>query len=812
MNFTSQQLDAINSTYKKNLILACAGSGKTSVVVGRINYLKEKGINPEQILALTFSNKAAKEMKERIRKSDRNFGRKVNVKTFHSFGLEIINSYFNTLGFTEKVSIVMKDECNAIIRDIYKNRNEKAIDGNDIFAYIHQFKSSEPYVKQDYFEEIVRLYCDALKEKNMVDMDDMIYLPILLLKDYENIRTALCQKYKCIFVDEYQDTNTAQNLLLDYVTNDETDLFLVGDDDQAIYEWRGARPEFILKKSVDSRYHCIKLETNFRSQSEIISLANTVISQNTKRVYKSIGTSREGLIKPMYKRFYSEEAESNWVAATIKELIKSNRFNPSDIAVLYRNNKQFESIKKALKESSINFDTLDVDDTAKYSRFIKVLKSICDLSTVNILSEAINFPNRCFDKFAFEDAKNAYCDEYGQDKNYETMEWINKIYLSDVIFDGCKEFRDRYELISQLHEAKTMSATEVIACYLNYMKRCRYDETEPDQFEMVLQAFDIAKNYEKAFGKTAMPQFVEHLILSYENNDADLGTDIESVNVLTMHRAKGLEFKVVFIIGVQVGIFPNDFFIDNEYKLECERRLFYVAITRAKELLYISSYQDPLGGSFENTIIKHGFLAEIPTLYFGSIPSIQEILNVFPEKEFVENTKAKPEDAKNVVNQLIKPILVETTKEANIDNNKTEDKYNLSEEVIDEHLAECLLLSKNIEIPHNYFIVIVGALDVKLSVAQAILKENGFSKDQVEFYDYSGKGFNISKYLFNSRCLGIIVGPQAHKIENIDAKSLKGKLIRDEGYPFSVDLINRHISKHTLQEAITKIKWNYKNS
>ena len=306
VNFTEQQLRAVNSTFKKNLVLACAGSGKTSVIVGRVDYLKQKGINPEQILALTFSNKAAKEMKERIRKNDVNFGRKVNVKTFHSFGLEIINSYFNTLGFTEKVSIAMKEDCNTIIKDIYKKRNEKAIDGNDIFEYIHSFKSFENYVKQPYFEEIVKLYCNALKEKNMVDMDDMIYLPVLLLKEYENIRTAICQKYKCIFVDEYQDTNTAQNLLLDYVTCDETDLFLVGDDDQAIYEWRGARPDFILKKSEDPAYHCLKLETNFRSQGEIISLANRLISINKKRVRKSIDKHRKSIVKPMYKRFYSE--------------------------------------------------------------------------------------------------------------------------------------------------------------------------------------------------------------------------------------------------------------------------------------------------------------------------------------------------------------------------------------------------------------------------------------------------------------------------------------------------------------------------
>lgn len=796
MKYTSQQLEAINCTSKRILVLACAGSGKTSVIIGRIDKLKNEGVNPEQILALTFSNKAAKEMKDRIRKLDFSYGSKINVKTFHSFGLEIINSYFNTLGFTKRVSIALRDEASKIIKDIFKKRNESQIEGTDIFSYIHKTKSLEDYLSTPYLEEIAKEYAAELKSRDMVDMDDMIYLPVCLLREYPNIQRSIFEKYKYVFVDEYQDTNSAQNTLMDCIINNETNLFLVGDDDQSIYEWRGARPQYILEKSLDTSFTCLKLEKNFRSQGLIIDIANRVIGLNNKRVVKSIQKDRPDSFKPIFKRNYGEEDEAKWVAEQIANLIKSNRFNPSDIAVIYRNNKQLDSLKRSFEINNINYESLDIDESSKYSRFIRVLKSISNLNSVVDLSEALNYPNRCFDNFSFEEAKNAYCDLYGQDLSFEPLEWINKIYLSDVSFDGDYQFRKRYSLITKLHEAKTWSSTETIAFIINFLKSEGYDKTEQEQYSYAVQAFDIAKNYEEAFGKTPLSKFVDHLIMSYENNDAELGINVDAVNVLTMHRSKGLEFKVVFIIGIQVGVFPNDFFIEDEYQLECERRLFYVALTRAKEMLYLSSNRDPLGGSSKNPVITHGFIAEIPQVYFGETPTITLLRDRLPSKETVETTKATDSDATKIITTL-----ASTTIDA---------KEELGE---DSEENTCIkndaLVLNNIVIPQDKFIVIVGALDLKVNVAQAILKSNSFLKDQFEIFDYSGKGFKLNKYFCNSRCIGIILGPQAHKIEGIDTKSLKSKLIAEEGYPFTVDLINKHITKSSLQEAIAKIKWNY---
>ena len=801
MKFTDQQLEAINCESKRILVLACAGSGKTSVIVGRIEKLKDSGVNPEQILALTFSNKAAKEMKARIRKLNFTYGSKINVKTFHSFGLELINSYLNTLGFSKKVDIVLRDESAKIIKDIFKKRNENAIEGTDILSYIHQTKSLEDYLKQPYLEEIAKEYGNELKSRNAVDMDDMIYLPIQLLKEFPNVKKAVCERYKYIFVDEYQDTNSAQNTLLDYITDDETNLFLVGDDDQAIYEWRGARPQYILDKAKDPSFQCLKLEKNFRSQGYIIDVANRLIGINKKRVEKEIKKDRPDSLKPIFKRTYSEAEESNWVAEQIVELIKSNRFNPSDIAIIFRNNKQLDSIKEAFKKHNINYETLDVDESSKYSRFIRVLKSICDLNSTVDLSEALNYPNRCFDKYSFEEAKNAYCDIYGQDLSFDTLTWINKIYLSEVSFDGDYSFRKRYSLITQLHEAKDWSATEIIAFIINYFKNEGYDKTEAEQFSYAVQAFDIAKNYEEVFGKTSLTKFVDHLIMSYENNDADTGTDVDAVNVLTMHRSKGLEFKVVFIIGAQVGIIPNDYFIETEYEVECERRLFYVAITRTKELLYISSFKDPLGGSLTNPFV-HGFLQEIPTVYFGIVPNVALLREKLPPKEPVVNTKGTKEDATSIIKTLEDNVVS--------DNDLVEEEPKAEELDKDTEIIKSeILLGKNIEIPRDKFIVIIGACQIKLDVMQKILKVNSFPKGQYEIYDYDGRGFKITKYLNNSHCIGIILGPQAHKLEGVDGNSLKGKLIAEMGAPFTVDLIEKRITKHSLQEALIKIKWNY---
>lgn len=340
----------------------------------------------------------------------------------------------------------------------------------------------------------------------------------------------------------------------------------------------------------------------------------------------------------------------------------------------------------------------------------------------------------------------------------------------------------------------------------------KYSLTEEDKYSHVLQAYEIAKNYENSFENVTLKEFLDHITLSYATNDTLRSKATDSVNVITMHRSKGLEFKVVFIIGLHVGSMPNDYFIDTIEKLEAERRLFYVAITRAKELLYLSSFKDPLGSTSHSNLIRAGFLAEIPKTALGDMPIKKEVIYTFPIKDKVINERPTPKDIEDSINDTLIDVQ-EDIKQIKQEALKTEFEYkDLSEDQIEKNLEKSLALSKNILISSRCFIVIIGNLDMRPAVANAILKANSFSKHQVYFYDYDGKGFKINKYFNNSNCIGIIIGPCAHKINGVDSSSLKAKLLNGEGYPYFIDLIKRKITKTTLQESIAKIKWNYSNN
>lgn len=296
MELTEQQKKVVNSKSKRILVLSCAGSGKTTVIVNRIARLWSEGVAPDEILVLTFSNKAAQEMRKRIIKEEYETGKKVTVKTFHAFGYDIIKRDASVLGYDGKIKIARSNDTRNFLKEYYRKNSMPPLDDNDILSYIKKAKSFEPYQKIPALENIVSAYNHDLRKKSAVDMDDMIALPVALLESNLSIRELLLSQYKYVFVDEYQDTNEGQNRLLDLITSAETHLCLVGDDDQAIYEWRGARPDYIKEKAVSGEYECLKLEENFRSQGEIILVANKIISNNQNRVSKKIKAFREFIV------------------------------------------------------------------------------------------------------------------------------------------------------------------------------------------------------------------------------------------------------------------------------------------------------------------------------------------------------------------------------------------------------------------------------------------------------------------------------------------------------------------------------------
>ena len=382
VELTEQQQSVIDSTSRRIVVLSCAGSGKTTVIALRIASLWKKGVKPEEFLALTFSNKAAQEMKKRICKEDPNLGAKVCVKTFHAFGLEIVKRFNTALGFSGPVTIAKNSEKKATIDSILKKHHIDGVAGNELEQYIKQCKSFEEVHHIDQYDLIFNEYSAEMKKHNLVDMEDMLWLPVCLLSSETEEREVITCQYKYVFVDEYQDTNEAQNRLLDLIVTPETNVCLVGDDDQAIYEWRGAKPEYIRKKAASKEYQLIKLEENFRSQDGIISLANDVIKKNHQRIPKEIKAARPLSFHPIFKRLYSQEAEAKYVAAKIKDLIDKGKYNPTDIAVLFRTNDQAEPIKDELNRLGIECGQCELDENAQYSRFISVLQSIVLLNSV----------------------------------------------------------------------------------------------------------------------------------------------------------------------------------------------------------------------------------------------------------------------------------------------------------------------------------------------------------------------------------------------------------------------------------------------
>jgi DNA helicase-2/ATP-dependent DNA helicase PcrA len=798
---TPTQQSIVNSSSKRLLVLSCAGSGKTRVIVSRIERLIESGVDPHRILALTFSTRAAQEMKNRLvsSKKDKKFFH-VQIKTFHAFGYELVRDFAKEMGFEKRVTISDPTETDSILKQTLQSKKMASQDTSALRTYIRNRKGFMSEDSDETMGSLFDSYEKALRLKSLVDLDDLIYLPVKLLSKNKDCQALIQNQYTYIFVDEYQDTSEGQNRFLDLLVGPNTSLCLVGDDDQAIYEWRGAKPGYIREKAKSGEYDCFYLTQNFRSEKNICDVANKIISHNATRVKKSIEPTRKPLLIPTYHRSDSQESEAKYVANEISRLLVSGKFNPSDIAVLYRNNNQQGPIKAALKELGIHGESLDVDENFQYSRFIKVLKSIVDFNSSRDLSEALNFPNRFFDQMAFMDAKEAYETQTGKEPSDDAMVALNDLFNSDVTFVDDDLFRHRYGYIHQLHYATDWSSTEVVSYLISDFETQGYINDYPDDYRYLQQVFEMAKLYEESFGKTKLSDFVDNLLIAIANNDESFNNSSDSVALLTMHRSKGLEFKAVFIIGLQVGVFPNDYWISTEEELEAERRLFYVAITRAKDLLYFTSYRDPLGAPADSCI-RCGFLAEVPSVLYSREAATSSELTQLADKPKAPVKTDTPDTYIADIAERNKSPLGETGLFDHTNN------FGLTDEQISKYQDECLVLSQAIEIKPNAVVVIIGDLAMKKDTMYGILKSNGIRREQVEYYDYKDSKLNYKRFANNENFIGVILGPNAHnQVGGYDLVSIFGQ----EGFPLLINLVKKNITKNTLQEAIIKIKLNYK--
>ena len=645
-SLNDRQKEAVVNTDGPMLILAGAGSGKTKVLTTKVAYLiEEKNIDPNNILAITFTNKAAKEMKERIFKLEGNSAFYIQISTFHSFGLKILKENCELLGYEKNFTILDSDDSLSIIKKIMKELNidankynPKAIKNvisNNKNEIIDPEKYSL-YVNTDFDEialEVYRKYEKSLKINNAVDFDDLLILPLKLFNNNPGVLQKYQEKYKYVFIDEYQDTNEPQYILSKMISAKYKNITVVGDADQAIFTWRGANYKNILNFEKDYKdAKVVLLEENYRSTKTILNAANNVIKNNKVRKEKNLWTQNEEGSKITYYKAFDEKDESNYVVNEIKKLMEKG-VNPKDICVLYRANAQSRTVEEAFLTSNISYNI--VGSYAFYNRkeikdLIAYLKLIYNNKDDVSLLRVINYPKRGIGNKAIE---NLAIKSNVLDKS-----------LYEVIDSGKElDFKNMIEEIKK--EESHLTLTELIDMVLDKsgMKKSLEDEKsiEADiRLENLEEFKSIAKAMEINEGIVSLEELLDKLALvsdvSEQKNDNE-----DKVTLMTMHAVKGLEYDYVFIVGVEEGLFPHSNSLESNDELEEERRLCYVAITRAKKKLYLINARSRILYGKVSSNVPSRFINEISDEYIETIGKKEDI-NVFKPK--IDKNKMMNED------------------------------------------------------------------------------------------------------------------------------------------------------------------------
>ena len=573
------------------LIIAGAGAGKTKTLTTKIAYLiEEEHASPYSILAITFTNKAAKEMKDRIYKAIGDEAKKLQVSTFHSFGLKLIRENVEVLGYDRNFVIMDADDSLTVVKKILKDMdydpkmyNPKAI-RNKISSCKNDMISPDAYERysvSDYekvVQEVYRKYEDKLRRNNSVDFDDLLLLPIKLFREHKDILERYQDYYKYILVDEYQDTNEAQYTLTKLLSEKNRLITCVGDDSQSIYSFRGANYKNILNFEKDYKdAKTILLEQNYRSTSTILDAANQVIRNNKMKKEKNLWTARGVGEKIKYYRAYNEKDEASYVAKNIIKLQESG-VEPEEIAVLYRTNAQSRVLEEEMiKENipykmigSINFySRKEIKDLLAYLRLIHNSKdNVSLLRVINTPKRGIGAKSieKLTEKADLENISMYEAIDSGKELEFkETIEKLKEISKDLTLTELRDKVLDASGLKAELEAEKTLEA-EV-------------------RLENLEEFKSITKDFEEREGLVSLEEFL--LETSLVSDVEEYKNDPNRVSLMTVHSVKGLEFEHVFVVGLEEGIFPHMNSLMEAVEVEEERRLMYVAITRAKDDLHL---------------------------------------------------------------------------------------------------------------------------------------------------------------------------------------------------------------------------------
>ena len=607
-----KQAEAVQTTEGPLLIMAGAGSGKTRVLTHRIAYLiDEKMINPWNILAITFTNKAAREMRERAMALNPATSETL-IATFHSMCVRILRREADHIGYNRNFTIVDPGEQRTLMKRILKNLNldpkkwnERAILGtisnakNDLLdevAYEHQ--------AGDMYTQIVakcyKSYQEELRRSEAMDFDDLIMMTLRLFDKNPDVLGYYQQRYQYIHVDEYQDTNHAQYQLVKLLASRFKNICVVGDADQSIYGWRGADMQNILDFEKDyPEAKVVLLEENYRSTKKILQAANEVIKNNRNRRPKKLWTQNDDGEQIVYYRANDERDEAVFVASTIDNIIREEGKNFKDFAVLYRTNAQSRTIEEALLKSNIPYTM--VGGTKFYSRkeirdVISYLNLIANPADNISFERVVNEPKRGVGPGTLEKIRT-----FAYEQNMSLLDASANIMLSPIKGKAAQGVYDFANMILNLRDQLDgLSITEAVEAVLDksgYLDALSMQQTLESQarIENIEEFMSVTKNFDETntdgtedeTGIDRLGRFLNDLALIADTDDGDM--EAAEVTLMTLHAAKGLEFPVVFLIGMEEGVFPLSRASEEPDELEEERRLAYVGITRAEEILFLTN-------------------------------------------------------------------------------------------------------------------------------------------------------------------------------------------------------------------------------
>ena len=630
-NLNFIQRKAVEKINGPNLILAGAGSGKTRVLTHKIAYLiQRKKISPENVLAMTFTNKAANEMKDRVEALLKGPVKALWIGTFHSLFSRILRINCDKLGYTSSFVIYDESDQLALIKSVLSEFNinsSQAIEPRKIRSKIKYLKNSnippEKFkfhiedLSDELFHQIFQTYQTRLRQNNAMDFEDLLLRSIDLFKLFPSVLEYYQNKFHYILVDEYQDTNRLQYELIKLLSQKHRNISVVGDDDQSIYRWRGAEIRNILDFEKDYPDCTIfKLEQNYRSTSNILTVAHSIISHNRRRMDKELWTKKELGDRVTFILANSAYDEAIKIVNKIEEEIGKKELNFSDFAVLYRTNAQSRAIEEVLKNRGIGY--IIVGGIRFYERkeikdVLAYLRVIVNPNDSISLKRIINYPARKIGESTVNKLE-----EYGRNNKLTLFETLSHIDQIDSIGAKTKanlfDFKNLIKKYISLKEAETFSISELVATLIGEL-----DLIAIFKQEGTFEAQNRIENIRELIN--GISEFISdnpHLSLEHYLENISLITDVDNwdtknnaVSLLTLHSAKGLEFPVVFISGLEEGLFPLARQLSDEENLEEERRLFYVGATRAKEKLYLSAAlnRQRFGENLNGTISR--FLNEI---------------------------------------------------------------------------------------------------------------------------------------------------------------------------------------------------------